>query len=139
MSAKKIPRDHFIMSIIKEVLRKRRIIQSQEDLCFFVLSELKKYDKKFVLSPKRVKSLAIKIPGIEIKAKTKKSPKMKKLEKCPICKKKVDKIHGKNLLNKKIHIGYLCKRCSYTTDLDSLVPMKYLFLWKGKNKTIFSK
>jgi len=91
------------------------------------------------LSPRRVKILAIKIPEIEIKAKTKKSPRMKKLEQCPICKKKVNKIHGKNLLNKKIHIGYICKRCSYTTDLDSLVPMKYLFLWKGKNKRLFSK
>ncbi|MCX6821789.1 MAG: hypothetical protein NTW30_03345, partial [Candidatus Aenigmarchaeota archaeon] len=111
MASKKIPKQDFVISIIKEVLKKRGVVQSQEDLCFHVLDELKKYDKKYVLSPRRVKELVIKIPNIEIKAKTKKIPKMTKLEKCPVCYKKVSKIYGKNLLNKKIHIGYICKRC----------------------------
>ncbi len=139
MVSKKIPCDHFVINIIKEVLKKRHIVQSQEDLTFLVLDKLKKYDKKFVLSPRRVRKLVIKIPNIEIKAKTKRSPKMKKLDKCPVCKRKVNKIYGKNLLNKKIHIGYICKRCGYTTDLNSLMPMKYLFIWKRKNKSLFSK
>jgi len=129
MISKKIPKSDFVISIIKEVLRKRGVVESQEDLCFHVLDELKKYDKKYVLSPRRVKELVIKIPNVEIKAKTKKVPKMTRLEKCPICRKKVDKIYGKNLLNKKIHIGYVCKRCGYTTDLESLTPMKYIFIW----------
>ena len=139
MVTKKIPKDHFIINTIKEILKKRRIVQSQEDLCFHVLNRLRKYDPKFVLSPRRVKNLVIKIPNVEIKAKTKKMPKMTKLEQCPVCKKKVDNIYGKNLLNKKIHIGYICRRCGYTTDLEALMPMKYLFLWKNKNKTLFSK
>ncbi len=139
MATKKIPKDHFVINTIKEILKKRRIVQSQEDLCFFVLNKLRKYDPKFVLSPRRVKNLVIKIPNVEIKAKTKRSPRMTKLERCPVCKKKVNKIYGKNLLNKKIHIGYICKRCGYTTDLDAFMPMKYLFLWKSKNKTLFSE
>jgi hypothetical protein len=134
MASKKIPKPDFVISIIKEVLKKRGVVQSQEDLCFHVLDELKKYDKKYVLSPRRVKELVIKIPNIEIKAKTKKIPKMTKLEKCPVCYKKVSKIYGKNLLNKKIHIGYICKRCGYTTDLESFTPMKYLFVLKNSNK-----
>ncbi len=131
MVTKKIPRPDFVISIIKEVLKKRGVVQSQEDLCFHVLNELKKYDKKYVLSPRRVKELVIKIPNVEIKAKTKKIPKMTKLEICPICDKKVSKIYGKNLLNKRIHIGYVCKRCGYTTDLESFTPMKYIFIWKN--------
>jgi len=131
MISKKIPKSDFVINIIKEVLKKRGVVESQEDLCFHVLYELKKYDKKYVLSPRRVKELVIKIPNVEIKAKTKKVPKMTRLEKCPICRKKVDKIYGKNLLNKKIHIGYICKRCGYTTDLESLTPMKYVFIWKN--------
>jgi len=129
MVSKKIPRPDFVISIIKEVLKKRGVVESQEDLCFHVLYVLKKYDKKYVLSPRRVKELVIKIPNVEIKAKTKKVPKMTKLEKCPICYKKVDKIYGKNLLNKRIHIGYICNRCGYTTDLESFIPMKYIFIW----------
>lgn len=133
--ARKIPRPDLVIYTTKEVLKKRKIIQSQEDLCFFVLGKLKKIDSDYALSPKRAKNLVLKIPGVEIKAKTKKIPKMTKLEVCPVCKKKVDKIYGKNLLNKRIHIGYICKRCGYTTDLESFMPMKYLFLWKPKKKT----
>jgi hypothetical protein len=133
MASKKIPRPDFVISIIKEVLKRRGVVQSQEDLCFHVLDGLKKYDKKYVLSPRRVKELVIKIPNIGIKAKTKKIPKMTKLDKCPVCDKKVSKIYGKNLLNKKIHIGYVCKRCGYTTDLESFIPMKYIFIWKNNH------
>lgn len=130
MVSKKIPKADFVINIIKEVLRRRRVVQSQEDLCFLVLDRLKKYDKEYVLSPKRTKDLVIKIPNIMIKAKTKRVPRMTKLEKCPVCKKRVNKIHGKNLLNKKIHIGYVCRRCGYTTNLEAFMPMKYIFIWK---------
>jgi len=134
MASKKIPREHFVINITKEVMKKRGVVQSQEDLCAIVLERLRKYDKDFVLSPRRIKNLVLEIPNIEIKAKTKKMPKMTKLERCPVCDKKVDKIYGKNLLNKKIHIGYTCKRCGYTTDLEAFMPMKYIFVLKSSNK-----
>jgi hypothetical protein len=130
MKTKKIPREHFVINIIKEVMSRRGVVQSQEDLCAIVLEKLRKYDKAYVLSPRRTKNIVIKIPNIEIKAKTKRIPRMSKLETCPICDKKVSKIYGKNLLNKKIHIGYVCKRCGYTTDLEAFMPMKYIFIWR---------
>ena len=132
MKSGKIPRTDLVIHEIKEVMKKRKLVQSQEDLSYFVLEKLKQIDPDFVLSPRRVKDLVIKVPNIEIKAKTKKIPKMTKLEICPVCKKKVDKIYGKNLLNKRIHIGYVCKRCGYVTDLESFMPMKYIFIWKSK-------
>ena len=132
MKSRKIPRTDLVIHEIKEVMKKRKLVQSQEDLSYFVLEKLKKIDSNFVLSSHRVKNLVIKVPNIEIKAKTKKIPKMTKLEICPVCKKKVDKIYGKNLLNKRIHIGYVCKRCGYVTDLESFMPMKYIFIWKSK-------
>ena len=132
MKSGKIPRTDLVIHEIKEVMKKRKLVQSQEDLSYFVLEKLKKIDPDFVLSPQRVKNLVIKVPNIEIKAKTKRIPKMTKLETCPACKKRVDKIYGKNLLNQKIHIGYICKRCGYTTDLESFMPMKYIFIWKSK-------
>ena len=134
MASRKIPRSDLIISTIKEVMKRRGVIQSQEDLCYIVLKRLKEYDKNYVLSPKRVKEHVIKIPNIEIKAKTKRLPKIKKLEYCPICKKKFDKIYGRNLLNQKIHIGYICKRCGFTTDLEAFMPMKYIFILKSSNK-----
>lgn len=134
MTTKKIPAEHFVINIIKDVMKRRGVVQSQEDLSSIVLSELRRYDKTYVLSPKRTKNLVIKIPNIGIKAKTKHVPRIDKLEICPICRKKVKMIYGKNLLNKKIHIGYVCERCGYTTDLEAFMPMKYIFIWKNKTK-----
>lgn len=125
----KIPRNDLVISAIKEVLKRRRVVESQEDLSFLALQELRKQDKDYVLSPRRVKNLALKIPNIEIKAKTKKMPKLTKLERCPVCGKKISKIYGKNLLDQRIQIGYICKSCGYTTDLEALMPMKYIFIW----------
>ncbi len=130
MQSKKIPGDEIVIPLIEKVLKERGVVQSQEDLCFLVLEKLKKYDKDYKISPKRVKNLALRIPNVEIKAKTKRMPEMTKLERCPVCKRKIDKLYGKNLLNQKIQIGYVCKRCGYVTDLEALMPMKYLFLWK---------
>ena len=134
MKSKKIPRSDLVIHTIEEVLKRRRVVQSQEDLSAIVLEKLKKIDKKYALTPRRTKNLVIKIPGIEIKAKTKKTPKITKIENCPVCKKKFDKIFGKNLLNKKIHIGYICRRCGYTTDLESFMPMKYTFIMRNKRR-----
>lgn len=134
MVAKKIPKEYFVINIIKEALKRRKVVQSQEELCAIVLEKLRKYDKNYVLSPKRTKNLVIKIPNVGIKAKTKRIPKMTKLERCPVCDKKVNKIYGRNLLNKKIHVGYVCKRCGYTTDLEAFMPMKYIFILKNKRK-----
>lgn len=127
---RKIPREKIVIEVIKSVIEKRGAVQSQDDLGFLVLKKLRESDSDFVISPQRVKKIVLKIPNIEIKAKTKRVPKMKTLEECPACNKKVKKIFGRNLLNKKIHIGYVCERCGYTTDLEAFMPMKYLFVLK---------
>ncbi len=130
MVSRKIPKQDFVIQIIKQVLKNRKFVETQEDLCFRVLKKLKKYDTNFAISPQRVKKLALKIPSIKIKAKTKRMPKMIKLKKCPVCEKRIKKIYGKNLANKRVHTGYVCKNCGYTTDLEALMPMKYVFIWK---------
>ena len=130
MTKRKIPKNDQIISAIKEVLRKRRVVQSQEDLCYLTLEKLKKKDENFVLSPRRVKKLALKIPGVEIKAKTKRVAKVESLEKCPVCGKEIEKRYSKDLLGRKIHVGYICKKCGYSTGLEALVPMRYIFILK---------
>lgn len=131
MPPHKIPKDDFVYQVVRDVVRKRGIVDTQEELCYHVLKKLKKYNPDFALSGRRVKRIAIKIPEIRIKAKTKKSPKMKKISKCPVCTGRLKKIYAKNLLNKRIQIGYVCKRCGFVSDLSSFIPMRYIFLWKG--------
>ena len=92
MLHRKIPKDDFVFQVIRDIVRKRGKVDTQEELCYLVVKRLKKYNPEFVLSAKRTKKIALKIPEIKIKAKTRKSPKMIEIKKCPICEGKLRKI-----------------------------------------------
>ncbi len=130
MSPHKIPKDDFVYQVVRDIVRKRGYVETQEELCHLAVKRLKGYNPEFVLSGKRAKKIALKVPEIKIKAKTRKSPKMFEIKKCPVCEGKLKKIYGTNLLNKRIHLGYLCRRCGFSADLSSIVPMRYMFVWK---------
>lgn len=130
MKERKIPSEEKIKDGIEHVLKIRSRIESQERLASLVLKRLKKEDKNYSLTPIRVKRIALKIPGIEVKAKTKKNHKLQKIEKCPVCESNIKPINVKNLLNREISIGYRCTSCGYESDLEAFVPMKYIFIWK---------
>lgn len=130
MKERKIPNKDQIADEIKKVLDRRFKVESQEDLCALVLKNLKKIDKGYTLSPLRVKRVALTIPYVDVKAKTKKAPRMKKIDKCPICEGAIVPLRVKNLLNKQITIGYKCTTCGYESDLEAFMPMKYIFIKK---------
>jgi hypothetical protein len=127
---KKIAPKEKVAQIIKSVLSSRLKVESQEELCKLVLRQLKKENKEYTLSPTRVKRIALEIPEIEVKAKTKKKVGLLKIERCPICDSPIEPIKVKNLLNKEIVIGYRCTNCAYESDLEAFIPMKYIFLMK---------
>lgn len=129
MEERKIPGKSRVMEEIKQVLARRMEVDSQEELCGIVLNRLKKENKKYTLSPIRVKRIALSIPEVEVKAKTKKSVKLQKIDKCPICGSAIEPLKIKNLLNKRITIGYRCTKCAYESDLEAFMPMKYKFIW----------
>lgn len=129
MKDRKIPRKEKVIEIIRDVLRKRLKIESQEELCKLVLRRLKKENKNYTLSPMRVKRIALLIPEVEVKAKTKKAIRLQKINSCPICGSPIEEIRVKNLLNRYIVIGYRCTKCAYQSDLEALMPMKYIFIW----------
>ncbi|HLC39815.1 MAG TPA: hypothetical protein VJJ76_02945, partial [archaeon] len=104
---------------------------SQEELAGLVLRRLRKENRKFSLSPIRVKRVALLIPEIQIRAKTKRMHRLAKIDVCPVCENEIMPLKMKNLLNKKITVGYKCTKCGYQSDLEAFVPMKYSFVWKG--------
>lgn len=136
MEDRKIPQKEKVIEEIRQVLMRRLKVESQEELCNLVLRRLKKKDKNYTLSPTRVKRIALLIPEIEVKAKTKKTIKMQKIEKCPICGSEIEEIRVKNLLNREIVIGYRCTKCGYESDLEAFMPMRYAFLFKPAKEKI---
>jgi len=130
MDDRKIPPKEIVANAIKKVLSSRKIVESQEELALLVENELKKINKDYVVRPTRVKRIALEIHEIEVKAKTRKSIGLQKIDKCPICGSEVKEMKVKNLLGKEIVVGYKCSKCGYESDLEAFLPMKYIFVWK---------
>lgn len=116
---------------IKYILSTRFKVESQHELTGLILKRLRREDKSYSLSPTRVKRLALSIPEVEVKAKTKKNLKLQKITACPVCESKIEPLKVKNLMNKDIAIGYRCTSCGYESDLEAFMPMKYIFIWKS--------
>lgn len=127
---RKIPSVSTARDAIARVVRSRKLVESQEELASLALRELRKKDKDYRLTPTRAKRIALQMDEIEIKAKTKKSVGLQKIDKCPICESKIKPIRIRNLANKQIIVGYSCTSCGYESDLEAFLPMKYEFIWK---------
>ena len=128
---KKIPSKAMVTGAVKKVLSTHLKIDSQEELSRHVLKLLKREDKNYALSPMRVKRIALSVPDISVKAKTKKNLKLQDIKNCPVCESDILPLTVKNLMNKYIAIGYRCKNCDYQSDLEAFMPMKYAFVWKS--------
>ncbi|MCD6403175.1 MAG: hypothetical protein J7K98_02510 [Candidatus Aenigmarchaeota archaeon] len=127
--SKKIPPEQTVKELIKKVVKERIYVETQEKLCELVLKELRKINKDYVLTPTRVKSLALKIDGIEIKVRTRKLS-GEKPEKCPVCGGSLEPVYEKNLVDKRVLIGYKCNVCGYRSSIDAFSPLRYSFFWK---------
>lgn len=122
----KIPKEELVKRIIYQMLKKRGVVHTQDELSEIVKNELKKINKRFTITPNRVRKIAIQIEDVNITVKTKKS-KRSKPKKCPVCGNKLTPIYGKNLLGEKIVIGFKCNVCHYRGDEKFFAPMKYEF------------
>jgi len=131
MNRRKIPSKEVLVEVIKKVLSSRKIVESQEEFASLVQRELRKIDSEYVVGPTRVKRIALGISEIEIKAKTKRSLGIQKIDKCPICGLSIEEIKVKNLIGKDIVVGYKCSKCGYESNLEAFLPMRYIFVWKG--------
>ena len=128
---KKIPSYDKVAGAIKNILSTHLKMESQEELARHALRLLKKEDKNYTLSPIRAKRVALNVPEIEVKAKTKKTVKLQDIDNCPVCESGIKPLIVKNLLNRDISIGYRCTNCRYESDLEAFMPMKYAFVWKS--------
>ena len=132
MKERKIPAKAKVSEEIKNILQRRFKVESQEVLAVLVLRRMRKEDKKFTLSPTRVKRIALTIPEIEVKAKTKKNHTLASISSCPVCESAINPVEVMNLANRKIVVGWKCTKCKYESDLEAFMPMKYSFVYNPK-------
>lgn len=128
----KIPPQEKVSKIVERVMENRKAVETLHELHNIVYSELKKDDKEYVITAKRLKGIAREIKNIRIKAKTKKTSKVGMRKKCPICDNAISDSYAVNLAGKKIKLGYKCKKCGFNTTSREIIPMRYTFIWKSQ-------
>lgn len=122
----KIPPEDFVKVIIFQVLIKKGIIHTQEELADVVEKELKKLNSEYSISPERVRRIALDMKELDVTVKTKKGG-VNKPKKCPACGSGLKFLYARNLLGKNVIVGFKCKKCKYQGDVDVFAPMKYEF------------
>ncbi len=132
MANRSIPSLSEVSKLVKKVMISRRAVETLHELREIVFSELKRENREYVITTKRLKGIVRNIKNITIKAKTKKSSKITLREKCPICDEFIFDTFATNLAGKKIRLGYKCKKCGFKTTSRAIMPMKYTFIWKSK-------
>ena len=128
----KIPSEKEVGKIIIKVLKVRGVIESQAELTKEVLKHLKRINKDFKLTPKRMRRIALKTSKVRIEIRCKITDRIvQDMKVCPVCGGKMEKITNTTLEGEKISIGFKCSFCPYWTGKNLRVPIRYSFRLKG--------
>jgi hypothetical protein len=120
-----IPKKDIVKFFVKETLLHQNAY-SQKELADMINRKLK--PAEYSVSAKRVRSIALEIPGIRLKVDTKKG--RMPAEICPVCTGQLKKIYNKNLIGQKLLLMIRCERCGYTGKEDHWAPKKYGFEYR---------
>ena len=119
----KIPKRDVVKFVIKSVLH-RKSAGSQKELVHKVNAELRKVDKGYSISGKRLREIALTIKEVKIEVGVKKGRSPKK---CPSCSSSLKKTWDRNLRGRKVLRGLTCHKCGYKGVSGKWAPRKYGF------------
>ncbi|MFP4116666.1 MAG: hypothetical protein ACLFQ8_00075 [Candidatus Aenigmatarchaeota archaeon] len=122
----KIPNEELVERIIKQKLKEKGVVRSQEELGEIVEKELKEIDDSFQISPERTRRIALNVSGVDVTVETKRSG-ASKPEKCPVCNEELKGLYAKNLEGERTQVGFRCDNCGYHGDVEEFMPMRYEF------------
>ena len=121
---RKIAKDEVISFVLKEVMKEKRLVESQQELLELVNRRLSKADKAYSVSPQRLRIIAVNMPRIKVNVETRKG---KTPKKCPVCYHSLKKRKMKNLKGRNVVYGYACPKCGFKAEGDEALPRKYVF------------
>lgn len=122
MPLSKVPKKEIVKFIIKEALQKQKI-SSQNELAEVVAEKLRRGDRKYSITGKRARIIALEIPvKVSIKTRRGQAPK-----RCPSCSYGLRRTYSKNLFGKKLLSGLRCQKCGYKGSEGRWIPSRYEF------------
>lgn len=122
----KMPSNEEVSEAIRDVLNKRREVESQRLLHELVLKRLKEENQYCILAGSRVRKIAANLKGVKILVEKRRSD--KKAKKCYVCGGELEVIRATNLYGRECSAGKKCKNCGFKIDKENLAPKRYTFL-----------
>ena len=119
----KIPKREVVKFVLKSVLHKRKA-NSQEELVESVNAELRKVDREYSITGRRLRLISVSVPGVKIRVTARKG---KAPKRCPSCNSSLKKTWDRNLKGRRVLISLSCQRCGYRGTAGKWIPGKYVF------------
>ncbi len=126
----KIPSNEEVLRAIKNVMNNYGVINSQMKLKELVERDLKETDKKYRVSPQRLRVLALSSDNVRVEIHCRDSDEKKSTTKCPVCNHKMKLVKNKTIFNGVVIIGHECTHCPYWTGMKRRIPTRYVFTIK---------
>lgn len=123
----KIPSDEDVLRAIKNVMNSYGVVNSQTKLKELVDRELRVTDKDFLVSPRRLRVLALSSDHVRVEIHSRETDKKRGIGKCPVCNHKLKLVKNKTIFNGVVIIGHECTHCPYWTGLRRRIPTRYVF------------
>ena len=122
-----IPSEEKVVNAVENVLKKHRIVSSQQLLKQLVEKELKKDSNEFHISYKRLRNLVVKYDLARIEIHSRQGSPNKVLNKCPVCDNLLKRVKNLTIWGGEVTIELRCLKCGYWTGKKKRIPTLYIF------------
>ncbi len=127
-----IPKVDEVKEILLKIMKKRGVIESQAELHREVMKHLKRRNKDYKLSEKRMRIITLATGKVKIEIRYKLTDKIiESMDKCPVCGEEMVRIENSTLDGENVIIGFKCTKCPYWTGRNLRVPIRYIFRYRG--------
>ncbi len=125
----KIPSGEQVLTALRSVLSRRRIVNSQRRLRALVEKELQKEDD-YRVGGVRLRRIALDADMVDLEIICRESDTRRSLIKCPVCGERLKKVKNLTVFGGTVTLGYKCPACPYWTGLKQRIPSRYIFTRK---------
>lgn len=127
-----IPSDEKVKRALKKVFKKYHTVSSQHKLKELTEKELKTKKRKYGVSGKRLRDLALQNGFITLEIHSREGNPQKILTKCPVCNAALKRVKNLTIWGGEVTIEFSCSNCGYWTGKKKRIPTRYVFHLKKK-------
>ena len=122
-----IPSDDQIKDALRVILKKFRVVQSQNKLKNLVKKELDTKKQKYGITGNRIRNVAINSDFIKLEIHSREGDPKKIMNKCPVCNSVLKRVKNLTIWGGKVTIEFNCPNCGYWTGKKKRMPTRYVF------------